>query len=472
MAVASLRQVVAGNPSTGVLLIDDDEDDFVLIESYLAPSEDGQFQLSWVRTFDEGLQALRQGRHDVFLVDFRLGADNGLRLLEQLQEEGLHRPVIILTGAGGGDLDQAALRAGAFDYLDKSTYSEADLRRSIRYAAERGRIERQLQLQAEILAYVHDAVFLVDETGVIRSWNRGAEQIFGVPAPQAIGSPANRLCPEITKFVSGKKRSNSPDGPEFSAWCQRASGEKVVLAVRLRFLDRPEDRTGRVIVCANDITHQVRLEQQLSDAAEAEQRRIGQDIHDDLCQQLAGAGCFLKAIEQRLSETHREQTKALESLGTLIAEANARARDISRGLFPAVLQLEGLTVALDELACRTGRSFGLACSAKSENVPRLPDSVAVQLYRIAQEAFSNAARHAKASRIDLVLAQTEDAHLSMIIRDDGQGIGGDSRSSGMGLVTMAHRTRILGGELDIHSARGSGTEIRVTLPLPLEETAS
>jgi PAS domain S-box-containing protein len=462
----------AAIPPAQVLLIDDDEDDFVLIDSYLSTPDNGRFHLSWVRTYDEGLEALRQGRHDVYLVDYRLGAENGLRLLEQVQADGLHRPVIMLTGAGGGDLDDAALRAGAFDYLDKSTYAETDLRRSIRYAAERARIERQLQLQAEILAQVHDAVFLIDEAGVIRSWNRGAEQVFGVAAQEAIGSPASRLCPAVSKFLSGEKRASSPDGLEFSAWCRQTSGEKVALAVRLRFLDPSPGGSGRVIVCANNITHQVRLEQQLSDAAEAEQRRIGQDIHDDLCQQLAGAGCFLKAIEQRLAESQREQTEALDALATLLAEANARARDISRGLFPAVLQLEGLPVALDELASRTGRSFGLGCTVQCEGVPHIPDSVAVQLYRIAQEALSNAARHAQATRIDLALSLVDEAHLCLQIRDDGQGLGGDHRTQGMGLVTMDHRTRILGGELDIHSAPGAGTEIRVTVPLPTEEVTS
>ncbi len=462
---------VASAAPADVLLIDDDEDDFVLIESYLAPSDDGEFKLSWARTFDDGLQALRQGRHDVYLVDYRLGAENGLRLLELIQQDGLHRPVIMLTGAGGGDLDQAALRAGAFDYLDKSAYSEAALRRSIRYAAERGRIERQLQLQAEILANVHDAVFLVDEAGVVRSWNAGAEQVFGLPAQQAIGSLAAKLCPAVTKYLSGKKRSNTRDLAEFSAWCHKASGEKIALAVRLRFLASAPGTTGRVIVCANDVTHEVRLEQQLSDAAEAEQRRIGQDIHDDLCQQLAGAGCFLKAIEQRLAENQREQTEALEALASLIADANARARDISRGLFPAVLQLEGLPVALDELVDRTSRSFGISCTVRCEDMPKLPESVSVHLYRIAQEAVSNAARHSKASQIELELAIEAD-HLLFVIRDDGQGIGSEARSSGMGLVTMTHRTRILGGELDIHSAPGSGTEIRVTVPWPAEEKTS
>jgi len=136
-----------------------------------------------------------------------------------------------------------------------------------------------------------------------------------------------------------------------------------------------------------------------------------------------------------------------------------------------VLKLEGLPVALDELVDRTARTYGIACTAQCDDVPRLPESIAVQLYRIAQEAVSNAARHAKASRIEIDLS-LDGPRISFVIRDDGQGIAGDARLSGTGLVSMSHRTRILGGELDIHSAPGSGTEIRITVPLPEEEATS
>ncbi|MBU6301407.1 MAG: response regulator [Verrucomicrobia bacterium] len=448
---------------TEVLLIDDDEDEFVLIDSYLAASDQGEFHLSWVRTFEDGLKALRRGGHDVYLLDYRLGAESGLRLLEQIREDGLHRPVIMLTGAGVGDLDQAAMRAGAFDYLDKSAYSEAALRRSIRYSAERGRIESQLQLQAEILANVHDAVFLVDDSGVIRSWNAGAEQIFGLPASRAIDATASQICPGITRSLSGRNRGEADKQTEFSTWCARACGEKIALAVRLRFLP-----AGRVIVCANDITPEVRLEQQLSEAAEAEQRRIGQDIHDDLCQQLAGAGCFLKAIGKRLAECECAQGEALDSLGSLISEANARARDIARGLFPSLLQMEGLQMALEELVDRTSRTFGVACTVHGAHWPALAETTSVHLYRIAQEAVSNAARHSGAARIEVRLGMEGD-HLLFVIRDDGQGIASDARSSGMGLVTMKHRARILGGELEIRTSPETGTEIRVTIPCAAKE---
>jgi PAS domain S-box-containing protein len=454
-------------PVTRVLLIDDDEDEFVLVRSYLESRDGDAFEVDWVRTFDEGLAALRRGGHDVYLVDHRLGAETGLRLLEKVRDQGLRRPVILFTGAAHGDLDRAALRAGAFDYLDKSDYREADLRRSVRYAAERGRIEGQLQIQAEILAHVHDAVFLVDETGVVRSWNPAAELIFGYPASRAIGMEASAVCPRLGGHLA---RQPTAERREFSTWCRRASGEKVWVAVRLRFLRAAGGLAGGVIVCANDISEQVRLEQQISEASEAEQRRIGQDIHDDLCQQLASAGCFLKAIEQRIAKNHRDEAKSLESLGSLLAEANARAREISRGLFPAALQVGGLPAALEDLADRTGRTFGIECAAVCALSPAVPESAAVQLYRIAQEAVGNAARHARAKRVDIRLVQ-EESLLTLTVRDDGEGMaepeGGPSR--GMGLLTMAHRSRLLGADLDIHSAPGKGTEIRVSLALPFVE---
>jgi len=458
---------MVSGPATRVLLIDDDEDEYVLVRSYLESRDGDDFEVQWARTFDEGLAALRQGQHDVYLVDQRLGAETGLSLLERIREQGLRRPVILFTGAAHGDLDRAALRAGAFDYLDKSSYREADLRRSVRYAAERGRIEGQLYIQAEILAHVHDAVFLVDQAGMIQSWNPAAELIFGFQASQVLGSQASAVCPRLTGQLV---RKPTGERREFATWCRRASGEKVWVAVRLRFLRSEDGLAGGVIVCANDISEQVRLEQQISEAAEAEQRRIGQDIHDDLCQQLASAGCFLKAIEQRIAKNHRDEARSLESLGTLLAEANARAREISRGLFPAALQVGGLPAALEDLADQTGRTFGIECGAVCALAPAVPESAAVQLYRIAQEAVGNAARHARAKRVDIRLVQ-DNGHLTLIVQDDGEGMaeGTNGRSPGMGLLTMAHRSRLLGADLDIHSAPGTGTEIRVSLTLPFVE---
>jgi diguanylate cyclase (GGDEF)-like protein/PAS domain S-box-containing protein len=123
-----------------VLVVDDDEEDFLILRDLLADYAQERFHLEWVATLREGIDALRANQHDVFLVDYQLGPDNGMELVRLAVAEGsAHRPVIMLTGQGNPDVDREALAAGASDYLVKGAIDAEKLARSLRYAAERAR---------------------------------------------------------------------------------------------------------------------------------------------------------------------------------------------------------------------------------------------------------------------------------------------------------------------------------------------
>lgn len=123
-----------------VLVVDDDEEDFLILRDLLAEYPQGRFELDWVGTLAEGTAALRADRHDVYLVDYHLGPDNGMDLVRlAVSERSAHRPVIMLTGQGNPDVDREALAAGASDYLVKGNIDAEKLARSLRYAAERAR---------------------------------------------------------------------------------------------------------------------------------------------------------------------------------------------------------------------------------------------------------------------------------------------------------------------------------------------
>lgn len=136
-------------PALRVLLIDDDEDQYVLTRSLLAGLRARRFELAWLADFDAALDATGKGEHDVYLVDYRLGPRSGLDLLRQAIARGCCRPLILLTGQGEGDVDLEALRAGAVDYLDKEELTAALLERSLLYAIERAKVvETRGQLAA------------------------------------------------------------------------------------------------------------------------------------------------------------------------------------------------------------------------------------------------------------------------------------------------------------------------------------
>ena len=123
---------------TKVLLVEDDEDDYIITRDLLAEMPH-RFSLDWVKTFEAGLSTMLLNQHEVCLVDYRLGAHNGVELLRAALERGCQAPVILLTGAGEHEVDVTAMQAGAADYLVKTELQANALERSIRYALQRKR---------------------------------------------------------------------------------------------------------------------------------------------------------------------------------------------------------------------------------------------------------------------------------------------------------------------------------------------
>ena len=128
-----------------VLLIEDDEDDYVLVRSLLSKVVSTRYDLEWARTYDDALKAVERDRHDVYLLDYYLGEHNGLDLLQEMTRRGLNAPVIFLTGHGDYEVDMEAMRAGASDYLVKGEISGPLLERSIRYAVAQRMVEEKLR---------------------------------------------------------------------------------------------------------------------------------------------------------------------------------------------------------------------------------------------------------------------------------------------------------------------------------------
>jgi len=128
-----------------VLLVDDDEDDFILTRNLLSEVEGRRYRLDWVGSFEAGARAVARGAHDAYLVDYDLGDGSGLELLERAVANGCTIPMILLTGQGGDDVDLSAMRAGAADFLMKGHVDAAQLERSIRHAIDRARAREALR---------------------------------------------------------------------------------------------------------------------------------------------------------------------------------------------------------------------------------------------------------------------------------------------------------------------------------------
>jgi PAS domain S-box-containing protein len=205
------------------------------------------------------------------------------------------------------------------------------------------------------------------------------------------------------------------------------------------------------------------LEEELLNISSREQRHIGQDLHDGLCQQLIGIEFRNSVLVQQLQDVPTAQTEAAK-IGESIRDVTRQARALARGLSPVQIETNGLMAALESLAANTAKLFCVACSFECPR-PVLVENpaVATHLYRIAQEAIGNAIKHAQPQSIVVSLKQSE-GELTLTIRDDGSGfVKGSSVLEGMGLRIMEYRADMIGAMLRVDSVLGKGTTVACRL---------
>ena len=214
-----------------------------------------------------------------------------------------------------------------------------------------------------------------------------------------------------------------------------------------------------------DISRRVALEREILAISEQEQRRLGQDLHDDLCQQLAGIGFLSERLAGKLQSRDAALAAMAAELSVLVQRTLERTRKLARGFCPVRLEAEGLADGLRELAAQTRRVFRVACRFRAERAARLAKpALGTPLYRLAQEAVTNAIKHGKARRIELRLAARGQT-LVLTVQDDGLGFNPDNCSkSGMGLRLMQYRAEVAGGSLSIQPGRGKGTVVTCRVP--------
>jgi signal transduction histidine kinase len=208
-----------------------------------------------------------------------------------------------------------------------------------------------------------------------------------------------------------------------------------------------------------------RLEGQVVQAVEAEQRRLGRDLHDSLGQQLTGIQLIIGAVAKRLATRAVPEAADAGTAARLLEVAIGDVRSLARGLCPTV-QGGGLGDALAALARATAATHGIACHCYCDFLGSLDDATSTDLYRIAQEAINNAVRHGKAKTALLRLAAAG-GQLTLTIEDDGGGIPDPQPpTAGMGISTMRYRARMIGGELTVRRAPTGGTIVACSLPYP------
>jgi two-component system, LuxR family, sensor kinase FixL len=340
-------------------------------------------------------------------------------------------------------------------------------------------LRRQLedsQMRASgILETAVTAIITITEHGLIDMANPATERMFGYSQEEMLGQNISMLMPSpyreqhdgyLENYRHTGRRKIIGIGREVTG--QRKDGSIFPIDLSVGEVLLPSSRIFTGII--RDLTERKALEEKLLAISEDEQTRIGQDIHDDLCQQLAAISCLTQVVYQRLSGAGSAEAPQLAEIGRLLADANVRAREMSRGLMPVVQDPHALTEALAELAANSARIFGISCRFHDAGPVSIPDNkVATQLFRIGQEALSNAIKHSNATHIEISLFKTEGT-VTLSVRDDGCGMPDQDRmqprKGGLGLLTMTQRARMIGGTLTVLPMASGGTTVSCQISTP------
>jgi signal transduction histidine kinase len=213
-----------------------------------------------------------------------------------------------------------------------------------------------------------------------------------------------------------------------------------------------------------EMAERKRLEREVARVGDEERRHLGHEIHDGVCQQLTGALLRSEAMARRVERGETPTPGEFSALSSLLEETIDEAHGVAKGLCPLGADAGALETALRALVRRTAETSGIACSIEVAGDVTVTDAVTAQhLYRIAQEAVSNAMRHAHAGRIAVALRGDAD-ELLLEVEDDGDGLPERNSAEGMGLRTMAYRAGLLEGEFAIMTGRAGGTRVFCRAP--------
>jgi two-component system, LuxR family, sensor kinase FixL len=337
--------------------------------------------------------------------------------------------------------------------------------RSISAALQQSEMKRQA-----LFSTISELVFVVDKQGNILEFHSPPDSDYMLSADGLVGRSLKELLPSqigLQAMHYVEKACRTGQAQVTASQFQMRNGVR-----HLEARVAPYD-TNQVIALVRDVTDRTFLEKEILEISNREQMRIGQDLHDGLGQHLTGITFLAKALERKLAAQSLPEAAEAGDISRQVMQALSQTRSLARGLFPVELESSGLVPAFRELAERVKQTCNVACSFEHDApVAVTHRATSLHLFRLAQEAISNAVRHGKAKTIAIHLRQ-QGPETVLTVSDDGQGIPADLQTrKGLGLRIMTYRAQKIGGTLQLQPRAGGGTIVRCVFTEPPDDVTS
>jgi len=432
----------------------------------------------------------------LIIADYALPQFDALSALAIVQEQGLSTPFIIVSGTISQETAVSAMKQGAADFVLKDRLARlgpavANALRQRQLRDEKGRVEQTLIRNEarfrRLVTRMSALVVELDQRGTILFVNETVSAVTGFTPDEILSRNAFEL------FFPGENRaqlapalellSRGEDLRNYVTRCRTKAGEWISIEWNSANEYRVDGRLQKIIAFGMNISERKKLEEQreadvrrLAELSrrvvavqEAERRRLAAELHDRTSPNLSAAALILGTIAADLPpQVPGGLESRLADTSALLGDTIAGIRDVCAELRPATLDYAGLPEALREYAGQLSQRTGIAVNVSSGSPKaRLnPDSESM-LFRIAQEALTNCAKHAQASAVTIEL-RFSNAQAVLTISDNGTGfdpevLGQPGSRPGLGLLTMRERVEFAGGKFSLESAPGKGTRIQVAI---------
>ncbi len=487
------------NTPIKVLLLDDDEDDYILIHDWFSEFQSDYCSVEWVDNYQAAKTAIKNNEFDVYLIDYRLGTSNGLALLREAQEMGCSAPIILLTGKGDREIDIEAMKAGAADYLEKSQINAPLLERSIRYAIERKQTEHKIRAQAALLDIATDAIFVCDLERKILFWNKAAEHVYGYSKEKAIGKTISQLWHEknLQQIEAAQNTLIEKGAWEGELHQTTKSGKNLIVESRWTLVREFDHKSQTILVVNTDVTQKKLLESQFLRAQRLESiGTLASGIAHDLNNVLAPILMTAQLLELQLKD---ERSKKL--LPILINNSKRGANlvkqvlSFTRGIEGdrRILQIRHLIWEIKQVVRETFPKSIEVFTYIPQNLWTVSGDT-TQLHQVlmnlcvnARDAMPNGGKLSIAAEnmvVDENYAQMdldarEGSYIVINITDTGVGIRPDildrifepffttkelGKGTGLGLSTVLGIVKSHGGFIQVFSEIGHGSQFKIYLP--------